>query len=115
MPTHKFLPGNPGKPKGVTNRRSQEWLQLRDQIVGYHSVKFNQVLCDLWDSPDMEDRIKGAMLYLQTLNYFQPKLSNVDHTVYSDDKIEKIVIEIIDPQNASTDQGDTGISPDSIE
>ena len=88
---------------------------MRDAIVGYHSPQFNRLLADLWEDPDIDNRVKGAMLYLQALNYFQPKLSNVDHTVYSEDKIEQIVIEIIDPQNAGTDQSDPGISPDSIE
>lgn len=111
----KFQLGNPGKPKGVTNRRSQEWLALRDAIVGYHSPQFNRLLADLWEDPDLDNRIKGAMLYLQALNYFQPKLSNVDHSVYTDDKIEQIVIEIIDPKNADPNQGDTSISPNSVE
>ena len=88
---------------------------MRDAIVGYHSPQFNRLLADLWEDEDIDNRVKAAMLYLQALNYFQPKLSNVDHTVFSEDKIEQIVIEIIDPKHEGTDQGDTGISPDSIE
>jgi hypothetical protein len=54
------------------------------------------------------------MLYLQALNYFKPKLSNVDHTVFDDTEQKRIVIEIIERSNPEGN-GDTSISPDSIE
>jgi hypothetical protein len=109
-----FQLGNAGKPKGVLNKRSQEWLALRDSIVGYHGPQFNRLLADLWEDPDIDNRVKAAMLYLQALNYFKPKLANVDHTIFDDTEQKRIVIEIIDRANAEG-SGDTSISPDSIE
>ena len=110
----KFELGNPGKPVGTLNKRSQEWLALRDAIVGFHGPQFNRLLADLWEDPDIDNRVKAAMLYLQALNYFKPKLSNVDHTVFDDAEQKRIVIEIVERSNAEGDS-DTSISPDSIE
>jgi hypothetical protein len=111
-----FQIGNAGKPVGVLNKRSKEWFALRDSIVGSHGPMFNRLLSDLWDDPDVDNRIKAAMLYLQALNYFKPKLANVDHTIFDDTEQKRIVIEIIERSNPDPNgNGDTSISPDSIE
>ena len=98
----------------MLNKRTEEWLSLRDSIVMRHSKKFDMLLADLWEDDDVDNRVKAAMLYLQALNYFKPKLANVDHTVFDDTEQKRIVIEIIERTNPNGN-GDTSIPPDSIE
>lgn len=89
----KFELGNQGRLPGAINKRSKEWMVLGDMIRGQHAHQFNSVLSDLFHSDDMEDRIKGAALYLNALEYFQPKYSRVEH-VDKDDKTDSVTIVI---------------------
>ena len=76
----KGISNNPaGRPKGIVNARVQQWNELADTIAGMHTEKFNDHLNQLWNSNDAQDQHKAAQLYLQVLEYFQPKQSRVQN------------------------------------
>jgi len=91
----KFEIGNSGRPVGIPNKRVEEWNQLSAMIVGQHAQQFNILLSDLFTSPDTDERVKGAMLYLNALEYFQPKLSRRDVNLNAQEPITAIEITVI--------------------
>jgi hypothetical protein len=75
--TGQFTPGNPGRPKGSKNVRTQQWEELGEAIMGSHAQRFDELLNRLWGSKCPSDHLQAAELFLRTLDYFKPKLSRV--------------------------------------
>jgi hypothetical protein len=75
--TGRFAPGNPGRPKGTKNVRTQQWEELGEAIMGTHAQRFDNLLNRLWDSELETDHLQAAELFLRTLDYFKPKLARV--------------------------------------
>lgn len=71
--TGKFVPGNPGRPKGAKNRRTMQWGEFGDALVSEHAGQFSTVLERLLASDKVNDQVKGAELFLKVLEYFKPK------------------------------------------
>lgn len=71
--TGKFLPGNPGRPKGSKNTRTRNWDEVGASLVNAHAGQFADVLERLMSSDKLNDQVKGADLYLKALEYFKPK------------------------------------------
>lgn len=69
----RFAKGNPGKPKGATSYRTRQWEALGDAITTKHTERFNRLMEKAKDDQFLS-------LYLQTLEYFKPKLGRTEHT-----------------------------------
>lgn len=76
--TGKFTKGNAGRPKGTKNTRTLQWEELGKQITEANTAKFNGLLGRLWDSPDINDQVKAAELFLKLVEYFKPKLQRIN-------------------------------------
>ena len=68
----KGTPG-PGRPVGSKNERTKQWEALGESIATTHTERFNAIL-------DAANDDKFVYLYLQTLEYFKPKLGRTEHT-----------------------------------
>ncbi|HUT43098.1 MAG TPA: DUF5681 domain-containing protein [Desulfobacterales bacterium] len=81
MENTKFKPGqsgNPnGKPKGIMNRKSVEWIELHEYLLGEGLNRFAQLLRD-------SDDDKFIKLYIQILEYFKPKQARIYHDIPAD-------------------------------
>lgn len=71
-----FTKGNKvgrGRPKGSKNERTQQWEELGEAVISKHTERFNRILGSAKDD-------QFVALYLQTLEYFRPKLGRTEHT-----------------------------------
>lgn len=85
--------GNPnGRPKGTKSKKSRQWAQLGDAIVGRHTERFNNLLDQLSDEDFSE-------MYLKILEYFQPK---IQRTEVEDLTEKKVVIEYVNKPVSTT-------------
>ena len=79
MPGVKGQTNNPnGRPVGSKNERTKQWEVLGEAICGRHAERFNALMDKLWDRADDgdDDALEIAMRsYLQTVEYFMPKLA----------------------------------------
>jgi hypothetical protein len=75
--TGKFTQGNPGRPKGTKNERTLLWEDLGKEIMERHTVRINDLLERLWDSPDPTDQLKAADLFMKLAEFFKPKLQRI--------------------------------------
>lgn len=82
----RFGPGNPGKPKGAISAKTRQWEALGEAITTKHTDRFNEILAQ---APDP----LFVSLYLQTLEYFKPKLGRTEHTAKDGDPL---VVRFID-------------------
>lgn len=74
MPFAKGQSGNKkGRPKGSVSEKTRQWDALGEAITTKHTERFNRILCGCEDD-------KFMALYLQTLEYFKPKLGRTEHT-----------------------------------
>lgn len=62
-----------GRQPGSKNRKTLEWEALGQAVIAKHTARFNRILGSAKD-----DQFVG--LYLQTLEYFKPKLGRTEHT-----------------------------------
>lgn len=65
--------GRARKPKGSLNHKTRQWEALGESIATTHTDRFNRILGDAKDD-------QFVSLYLQTLEYFKPKLGRTEHT-----------------------------------
>lgn len=72
--TGKFVPGNPGRPKGSKNIRTRNWDEVGASIVNDHAGHFADVLENLMASDKLTDQVKGAELFLKAVEFFKPKM-----------------------------------------
>ena len=72
--TGKFLPGNPGRPKGSKNMRTRTFEEVGGMLVNNHAGQFADVLERLMASDKLNEQVKGAELYLKALEFFKPKM-----------------------------------------
>jgi len=81
----QFPKGTSGNPKGrlpgTKTGKTLQWEALGESITATHAGRFNELLNDLWDSEDMNDRAKAAELFLKTLDYFKPRLQRVEAAI----------------------------------
>lgn len=81
MPLPKGRTNNPnGRPVGSKNERSAQWDALAESITSVHAKRFNEIMSEMLNSRDPEEREKGAELFLKTVEYFKPKQARVTHT-----------------------------------
>lgn len=73
-----------GRTKGGKNEKTKQWEVLGDAIRERHTERFNAILDGLEDE-------KFADKYLQTLEYFQPKLQR---TTLVGDETQPIILNI---------------------
>lgn len=71
----KFEKGNPGRPVGTKNKKSEQWEALAESIVGLHAENFNAILVQWAKSGDPEQEEMFANNYTKILEYFKPKLA----------------------------------------
>lgn len=91
----KGTTNNPqGRPKGIVNRRVQQWESLADAITGQQAEKFEIYLNELWASEDPKEKHKAAQLFIQTLEYFRPKQARITTEISQFE-----VVQIIAPDN----------------
>jgi hypothetical protein len=69
--TGKFVPGNPGRPKGSKNRKT---LKLRDKINSFLNDKYEEVE-EEFSQLSAKEKID---FYLKLLEYGLPKLSRTE-------------------------------------
>lgn len=81
-----------GRPEGSKNKRTEQWEALCESIVGEHADNFNATLSDLMTSNNEKNRLEGARLYCQVLEYFKPKYSRVEHSSEEGKEPIKIII-----------------------
>lgn len=82
MPFKPGESGNPdGKEPGTKSKKTIAWEILGESISGPQAEKYNTFMNDLWDG-EFEQKCKAADYYLQTLEFFKPKLArqNIDVT-----------------------------------
>jgi hypothetical protein len=72
--TGQFAIGNPGRPKGIRNKRVEEWETLKESILSEQVTRFQYYLDELWES----DREKWAYHFHRILEYFKPKLTRTN-------------------------------------
>lgn len=75
--TGKFTKGNPGRRKGSKNTRTLQWEELGKEITEANTAKFNALLDRLWNSPDLNDQVRAAELFLKLAEFFKPKLQRI--------------------------------------
>ena len=86
MAQPKGKTGNPnGRTKGSKNEKTKQWEALGEAIAERHTQRFNAIL-------DTLDDDKFADKYLQTLEYFRPKLNR---TTLVGDTQEPIAVKYI--------------------
>lgn len=73
MPFEKGNKYSKGRKEGATNVKSRQWEALGEAITTKHTERFNKILGSMDDEKFMQ-------LYLQTLEYFKPKLGRTEHT-----------------------------------
>lgn len=78
---------------GEKTTRGQQWEDLHEAIVDCHAGRFNQILGDLMDSDDLDEKVKGAEMFIKVLEFFKPKHQRMTH---AGDKDAPIVIAIPD-------------------
>lgn len=87
----QFIKGNKGRPPGIKQKKTIEWEQLRDDIVGYHAERFNRRLSELLESEDPKVALKGMEMFCNVLEYFKPKQSRITHTGEKESPINIII------------------------
>lgn len=92
--TGKFTKGNAGRPKGTKNTRTLQWEELGKQITEANTAKFNGLLGRLWDSPDINDQVRAAELFLRLAEYFRPKLQRTQHYTDTSGSLPRIIIRV---------------------
>ena len=65
--------GRARKPKGAISQKTRQWEALGEAIATKHTDRFNKILADLQDE-------QFVSVYLQTLEYFRPKLARTELT-----------------------------------
>jgi len=60
-----------GRKVGSVTQKNSQWEALAKSIVNEHSTRFNTILVDCDDKTFLDS-------YLRVLNYFKPKLSNIE-------------------------------------
>lgn len=92
----KGTTNNPnGRPKGIVNKRVQQWESLADAITGQQAEKFEVYMNELWESADPKDKYKAAQLFIQTLEYFMPKQARITAEVSQFEMVQIIAPEEI--------------------
>ena len=74
--------GNPtGKLKGTKAKKTLEWEALGESITTKQAGNYNAFMDELW-SGDFKSKLTAAELFLQSVEYFKPKLArqNIDVT-----------------------------------
>jgi hypothetical protein len=88
---NKFKAGNPGRPKGASNKVTKP---LRQIISDFLSANFETIQTDFKKLPP-RDRAK---VYSDLLQYGIPKLSSssmeIDFNKFSDDQLDEIIDKI---------------------
>lgn len=75
----KGTSGNPaGRPRGTKNVKTMQWEALGESITTAHAAQFDALMNELWESKDVNERLRAAELYLKVLGYFKPQLRRVD-------------------------------------
>lgn len=87
----RFQKGNKGKPKGTKSKKTIQWEQLQEDIVGYHSERFNRRLVELMESEDPKIALKGMEMFCNVLEYFKPKQSRITHAGEKESPINIII------------------------
>jgi hypothetical protein len=85
--TGKFAKGNTGRPKGTKNMRTLQWEELGKEITEANAGRFNELLGCLWDSPEVNDRVRAAELFLKLAEFFKPKLQRINTPDLNPNKI----------------------------
>lgn len=93
-----FKKGNIGRPIGTKNVKTKEWEKLSDSISERHSEEFNKYMDKLW-AGSMEDQHRAALLFLQVLKYFKPKMSNIQSTMNELETVSKVLFVDAKPSN----------------
>lgn len=86
--TGQFAKGNPGRTKGTKNVRTVQWEELGKELTDRHADKLNSLLDRLWSSPDVNDQLRAAELFLKLAEYFRPKLQRIQATVESKEEVK---------------------------
>jgi hypothetical protein len=73
MPFQKGRKKTGGKVKGTPNQKTLQWEALGEAIATTHTDRFNSILASSTDEVFVH-------LYLNSLEYFKPKLSRAEHT-----------------------------------
>ena len=81
------------KQHGSKTTRGQQWEDLHEAIVDCHAGRFNQILADLMESDDIDEKVKGAEMFIKVLEFFKPKHQRMTH---AGDENAPIVIAIPD-------------------
>jgi hypothetical protein len=59
------------RPTGSKNVKTKEWERMKDAFISKHTDRFNRIM-------DNSDDDKFCLLYLKTLEYFQPKMRRTE-------------------------------------
>lgn len=94
-----FKKGHGGRKKGSRNRSPKGWDSLKKAMQDEHVEKFNETLNALWSSSKTSDKKAAAELFLKALNFFMPKLANIQATTPE----ENITIQIVPASNSTTE------------
>ena len=73
--------GSKSSNKGKEQAKTKQWKALGEIICGAHAEKFTNYMNKLWNSNDQKEQDKAAQVYLQTIEYFQPKLARTESDV----------------------------------
>ena len=72
--------GRKSSNKGQKQAKTKQWEALGEIICGAHAERFMNYMNNLWDG-DQKSQDKAANLYLQTVEYFRPKLARTESDV----------------------------------
>ena len=84
-----------GREKGSKNLRTLQFEALGESIIGEHSERFNEILRSFMNSEDVNLQIKGCQMYMDTLEFFKPKQSRVQHSSDQNEPFQIIIAENI--------------------
>jgi hypothetical protein len=94
MPFEKGKNKTGGRTKGKSNKKTEQWELLGESIANQHTEKFNSIL----------DKLEGREFinaYLQTLEYFKPKLQRTELAGDKDNPININPVDFVKPSDKS--------------
>ena len=76
-----FKEGNPGRPKGTRNKRSQYWEEMGDWFANEGLDAYTENLETMLTGNNRQEKAEGMKRFEALLEYFKPKLQRTESNI----------------------------------